>query len=564
MTLRFSDDMVIIPKNIRADFQKIDLFRKENRLLLREFLFFFMAAIGAYLSIIFSRYPHTEDYVRNVIGYSCGTNGRVVTAVLEELLYFSNLVFDMSPFNQVLSCAVLAYVAVVLKKIFSSEKDGRFQLWCFLPAAVTPYLAGNMFFKFDNIYMMLAILSTVMAAYFTINNTDNAKNKIFFQILLLFCGLLLYQAALSAYFIICIYVALIKMTDGEKTILGGLLEMKGWGITMLLTAIMYFPLVLSPYMEYPTHHHLSWTEIVSLKRVLLICKKYAIYLHNFIDYWKQDFIYNVFFGLIILFSLSFVYGIFKNGNNIVPKVLATGVLLSLWLISPYGIIPFTAFLDRDYRIPTRVLGCIGIWTSLIFHRIYLLFQGRKILFASCRVFLIIFSLHNMMLLNSVGNAAHSSNALLCRIIFDISNDVDALTKNNCGDNKKKNDVWRSSVLCDSLLSLESTHLIKTYQVFDNIDVFWQVSYAAMWAHFNRDIFSGLVANPGAESEILAIKPADKKLVKSANYYKIYDASGASKNPVMLAEINGSDTGDIIKLHFFQIFHCRAGETSNIK
>ncbi|MDR3151574.1 MAG: glucosyltransferase domain-containing protein, partial [Holosporaceae bacterium] len=173
-TLMFSDDTMFASKSIRANFRGIDIFCRENRGLLHEFLFFWGATICAYLSIIFSRYPHTEDYVRNVLGYSCGQHGRVITALLECLFHFSSLVFDISPFNHILSCAALAYGAVILKKTFVRENALNFLLLCFLPAAVNIYLAADMLFKYDSFYMVLAILSTVLAAYFTANNRRNS------------------------------------------------------------------------------------------------------------------------------------------------------------------------------------------------------------------------------------------------------------------------------------------------------------------------------------------------------------------------------------------------------
>ncbi|MDR2268446.1 MAG: glucosyltransferase domain-containing protein [Holosporaceae bacterium] len=546
----FSDDVMSIPKSVKTIFREIDVFRKENKEMRCEFLFFWSAIVCAYLSIIFSRYPHMEDYVRNALGYSCGQHGRVMTALLECPLHFSNFVFDISPFSHILSCAVLAYSSVVLKKMFVHRSHLSFVSLCFLPAAINAYLSADMLFKYDSLYMVLAILCSVLAAYLTVNNIHNSIDVMVFQVILLFMGLTLYHAALSAYFVLCLYIALIKIADPETTIYNVLIDMKGWGYTMLLTAIIYAPVIINidSDMIYP-YTDKSFAEFIYIGRIV---GKYWIYLCDFVNCWKRDPIYDVFFFLVILFSLSFIYDIFKSKNEVILKILCALLLLLLFIVSPYGITAITPFADNASCVLARVLGCVGIWMSIIFYRMFVLLQRLKIFFGLYKAFLIIFSLHNSFLLNSIGNTCYTSNAMFLRIAFDISNKIDALATED------KSNPLHSSITYGDLFFGDFVNFAKTYPVLPSIMTCWRLSYCGILAHFNNDIFDGFIAATTDNTVMLKILLNDvpsKKVIKSYMWYTIYSINDVNKRKMAAVEINGYD--GVPPSHFFPIYHHRA-------
>ena len=112
--------------------REINIFHKNNRQLQNCFLFFFFIAILGYASVITSMCPYNDDYCRYFantpvgIGYSA----RHATFFLECLMYFSRVVTDAAPFTQILSCAFLAYIVVILIKILAIDIKDKYALLC--------------------------------------------------------------------------------------------------------------------------------------------------------------------------------------------------------------------------------------------------------------------------------------------------------------------------------------------------------------------------------------------------------------------------------------------------
>ena len=191
--------------------KEIDVFFYKNKQLRNYFYFFFFITLCGYASVIFYHNPYCDDNARYAFNYTCGFggDGRPGPGLIEKIMYLSNFVFDAAPFTQILSCAIVSYVALIILKIFDEKNfllkkksNNYLFLLCFIPVALNPYILEVFLFRFDNLFINIAYLCSTLAAYLS---TKNNKGCLGFQILFLFYCLIFYQAAISAYCIIFIF-----------------------------------------------------------------------------------------------------------------------------------------------------------------------------------------------------------------------------------------------------------------------------------------------------------------------------------------------------------------------
>ena len=153
-------------------FAEINIFNPTNRSLLFAFFLFFAVAICGYLSVMILSVPYRDDWYRYFWNSHVGGSEalRSGTALVEFLFYLSDIVTDAAPFTNILSCAVLAYMACIFLKMLKVGIKDKWKIICVVPIVVNPFLLEVMLFRFDNFFITLSLLIVTIAAYLSIKN----------------------------------------------------------------------------------------------------------------------------------------------------------------------------------------------------------------------------------------------------------------------------------------------------------------------------------------------------------------------------------------------------------
>ena len=415
-------------------FDEINLFNNTNKALKQCFLFFFFVAVCGYISVMVSSCPYNDDYPRYMANIHVGTiaAARHMTFLLELLMYLSNVVTDAAPFTQIISCALLAYCAVLCLKIFNIDiKDrmgikDRWAIVCFIPIIINPYILEVMLYRFDNIFMTIPLLFAIFSAYLSVFNN---KRWLFAQTALLVIGLLMYQAAISAYFTIFVYLFLKEIMTGAK-LAAVISKMRYWFLTLLLTACFYIPFALS--LTYCVQNGESVLIIPkNFESIRIIVHNIARYFSIFYTDWALSAIGQIFLAIITVFFIGTVSKTVENTKSIVAASFSAIVVFFLFLC-PIGLcllVRVICFEGNESILP-RILYTIGILISLILHDTYLLFKCTKYSEIFYKFLLSSIVVWNIVFSNSVGNIIRCLREVQQHVFYDISKDIFEITNEN--------------------------------------------------------------------------------------------------------------------------------------
>ncbi|MDR2157923.1 MAG: glucosyltransferase domain-containing protein [Holosporaceae bacterium] len=421
--------------------------------LIKAFLFFLLIAICGYLSIMTSFSAYKDDHCRYLSNYPVGIYaGRSAALLLEILLFFSTMAYDVAPFSTILSCAFLACTATICQSIFKNVsnvddwtlKNDRWTLLCFTPMAVNPYLVENMIFRFDNPFMTLAMLCAVLSAYLasikkysddqykniSTNDlpSDDGKWRQWLptQIILLLLSLLLYQAALSAYCVICAYALLANLARNQP-LSQAISEMRHWFYSLLCAVLAYAPLIIMTTIFDSTR--LLGTIPRNVSEIANnIAQNVALYFHGLFVNWSCNAVGIIFALIFIIFSISFAIDVLKQTQRraiAILRIVMILIALCIFCISPLGVdTPLNLSWHTTCReIRPRTLYAFGILISAVLYKNYLFIGKRAAAQKIYRIFLSCFCLWNIGFVNSVGNLMHAQRILQDNVFYDLSKDI---------------------------------------------------------------------------------------------------------------------------------------------
>ncbi|MDM1335412.1 glucosyltransferase domain-containing protein [Acinetobacter pseudolwoffii] len=151
-----------------------------------------------------------DDNYRAAGGYyNWGGDFRPFADYLYYIIGMGRDFTDLTPLPQLFALIFLYYTYLIYIKKFSSEKLSIPVLLVFLPIVWNPFLLSNLYFRYDSIFMLLAVLISVLATF----DVDN--KKYFRAVILLFIACGLYQPAIVAY--VCTVLFLVyKIEVGNK------------------------------------------------------------------------------------------------------------------------------------------------------------------------------------------------------------------------------------------------------------------------------------------------------------------------------------------------------------
>lgn len=510
--------------------KKINIFDKENKNLKNSFLFFFFIALCGYASIMLSISPYNDDYCRYVANMPVGTlfSARYTTRFLEILMYFSEIVTDAAPFTQILSCAFLSYSAIVCMKILNINDNDNYAKACMIPIVVNPYLLECMMFRFDSPFMMLALFCSVMSAYLT---SVDGKKMLLIQVILLLHSLLLYQVAISAYFIICTYLFLIELSK-NVSVLSAFLKMKYWLYTLLITAISYLPITTS--ISYFKKDGRLLLNPLSGDDIKCICENIELYIGNLRTDWAYNPVGQFFIAALIVFSLFFLIDVFKNLKNktsIIFRCLLIIIFLFIFFMMPFGFSSCLVDIKRLWisSICPRMLCCFGFLISIVLYKNYSTIRDYKILKNLYMLYLCCFGMWNLIFLNSAGNIIHCYRKLQELVLYDVSNDISDILND-------KNNHFSKFCINGAISSVAMKNFAELYpMIYRIIPDRWSVVKHCAIALFNHKIADCLIKYGLYGGIFKEYKWSHKALLKSHLWYDVYSID----NEILLFELKNN-------------------------
>ncbi|MDR1362071.1 MAG: glucosyltransferase domain-containing protein [Holosporaceae bacterium] len=543
---------------------------ENKKLLTRGFCFFLFTAICGYLSIITSFSPYNDDFPRYLTNYPVGVcfYGRIGTRILELLSFLSLYSYDAAPFSTVLSCGFLAAAAIIFKQILDilyhkEYASDKFAFACLVPIVVNPYLAEVFIFRFDNPFMTLAVLCAVGAAYFSIiinhrNDNDvgeaaqwplcdmSMAKQVSIQFCLLLCSLTLYQAALSAYILIFLYVLLVNLSR-DKPLRKIVAEMRQWVCLLLLAVISFIPLLLH---KNPMSVARPFGELVpaSIDSFINNCHGNIC---NYFSGLYADWLHNpagiIFFLLSLGFAITFAIDAWRNIKNkpiAITRIALIGICVFAFFIGPLGAnIPLELCSHKvGGCIKPRVLYCMGILMAFVLYKNYLFIcealarsaaAGRgvtKYLGSCCRcyrIFLFFFGLWNIGYMNCFGNMMYMQRLLQNNVFYDLANDIHALKQND----PKLSLLYMTGNISTPVLQ----NFYSLYPINNKIlPETWSVAIYCMFGFYYKGIKNDSL-------KCIIVEDSDWRknslLLKSKPWYDIYSVN----DNVLFVELNGITT-----------------------
>lgn len=503
----------------------------------RCFFFFFFLAVLGYLSVMISGDPYNDDYCRYFTNTPVGTSVglRHITFLLERIMYLSSVTTDAAPLTQLISCAILACTSILCAYIFEVNFSSRIEVLCLFPIVVNPYLLEVMMYRFDSPFIIFALFLTTLAAYFS---SFSSRKLLFTQTTLLFLSLFVYQAAISAYFIILLYTFMRKFEKNsflKNPLRLTFFEMRYWFYSLVLCALFYLP--FTGLIEYCKSANeglfIIPDNLENLIKIAGNIGRYFLILYN-------DWSVNLGGQTLIFMAFTFVIGFLTRAGvrtRSFSSVLIFSGLVFLLFLAPSGMYAFlhmVAFKGNASICP-RILYSIGILLALILRDNYLMLQkifiGRfeSITEVVCKFYKImtgILCLWSLIFTNSVGNLVHRFQTVQQLVIHDISKDIFDITRDN------KN-ISRVCVV-GSITSPIFMNFSRIYPIIDRIiPEKWCAPTYFRLATLNPDVANAILTLEGTSDKYKEGCYRTRVLEKDNPFYRAFILDGST----LLFELN---------------------------
>ena len=127
-----------------------------------------IAYFAAYLAIIRADFSYADDVGRKLSGYHGWSDwSRWTTTILSNFIHADWYLSDISPLPQILSCFLMASTSLMLIWLLTGGKKVTVFTWtASLLAGLCPYFLGCISYKYDSVYMALAIWISVFPLLF--------------------------------------------------------------------------------------------------------------------------------------------------------------------------------------------------------------------------------------------------------------------------------------------------------------------------------------------------------------------------------------------------------------
>lgn len=205
---------------------------------------------------------------------------------------------DLTPLPQILALGFLYSIYFLYLKNFTHKKMTLTNLVVFIPIIWSPFLLSNLYFRYDSIFMLLAVLLSVLAI-FEVNHKKYIR-----AILLLFVALGFYQPAIVAYVCTALFIIYKIEQENKKSIFKLWFKKSAIYFSVFLVAILlYYFLVMKFTTDYnfysATHSQMAIKNFIP--NIIQTIKEISILFHG-----DTGSIYLAIFFYLVLLNLIFL------------------------------------------------------------------------------------------------------------------------------------------------------------------------------------------------------------------------------------------------------------------
>ena len=380
-------------------------------------MFFVWTAFLGYAAIIKGNYLYMDDYVRLLLHHSCGkiTTLRSGNFLFEHLMFLSSINMDATPFTQIISCLLLAIIAMIWMKLFCT-KSTIFSKIVFASLITSPYFLESMSFRFDNIFFFIALFLISIAVYVRMRCDSYLLPSIF-----IFASTLFYQAALSAYFIAAIFDILKTIAYRDNLIS----KIKMWMLP-LFSLVFLIPLILLG-KDLERAAYFKFIIPTSLENLKIYWAKICLYYQSTCDYWENNFVGTLYLCMLICFIVSVIMQTIQNKKQIIHKLILSIILLVILSIIPMGVSLCIQYGDGMLTAePIRVLYTMPILITLVYHFSYQYWINNRIILLFHKITICILWSWNIIFANIYGNLLVRKTYMINCIAHNMANDIRSL------------------------------------------------------------------------------------------------------------------------------------------
>jgi hypothetical protein len=316
-------------------------------------------------------------------------------------------------------------------------------------------LVEVLIFRFDNLFITIALLCSIGAAYFSVakkyHNSGSEKSEvkyvadmsiakwIFIQVWLLLFSLLIYQAAFSAYIVVFTYVLLVNFSK-NKQLSQIISEMRHWTYSILFSIGSYIPFAIATNVEKMELQSAFNREMPGSIHDMInnILENICNYFKGLYNDWSVNTIGVIFFALSICFTLTFLVDTWKNIKNrhiAIARITVICICVFAFFLSPLGVsIPLELSSHKIYEImnPRIVYSIIILMAFILYKNYFFLMQvatenihaKKYTLYRRMyEGFLFFFGLWSIYYMNCFGNIMYIQQQLQHNVFYDLANDL---------------------------------------------------------------------------------------------------------------------------------------------
>lgn len=167
----------------------------------------------AFFKIIISNFFYADDIFRNYTGNRSWIGfSRYVSEFLSILVHTNIRLNDIAPISHILTILVMSITVLVANKSLNSEKCSVLNTISLSLIFISPFFSENFSYRFDCLYMAIAIFFSVFPFLFK----NDKYSFAFVSILSLILTSMSYQSALGVYIVFTIFIFFQNFLKKEK------------------------------------------------------------------------------------------------------------------------------------------------------------------------------------------------------------------------------------------------------------------------------------------------------------------------------------------------------------
>lgn len=299
----------------------------------KAFVFVYIAYMIGLAGIMLANYTYNDDLYRQASGFKDWGDSwnRPLSDFLSSIIHVDNgFLLVISPYNLFISAFFLSLSSIILVNLICNPNTHRlsksyyFTLLASLPIGLSPYFLQSLSYKFDSIYMTLALFLQILPFLFI------AHKRIFviITIISIVCSYSLYQASSGIFVIIAIFLVF-------RNILSAMPLKQNLGfVLMFLVPYLLGCMIYKIFIYMPLYAEYARAVIAPFDSLALVS------MTNITTY--LTFIYNdlggmVLFKLIVCLCIMFIAKAVSQAKcNKIFALFVSIITLCMMLVLSYG------------------------------------------------------------------------------------------------------------------------------------------------------------------------------------------------------------------------------------